>query len=459
MYSIILCGGSGTRLWPLSRKSYSKQFLRLYSDNSLIQETFFRMRGLMPASHIFVVTSHEGYFDVVRQLQEVDKDFNANQVLIEPHALNTAPAVTYAVKHLMEVEKIQPSTPIVVAPSDHYISDVSAYTKIIQDFASCINSFVGTIGITPTKPETGYGYIKKGKLLNPYFSVTEFKEKPNLEVAKGYVATGEYVWNSGVYLFTAVTFINELEKYAPRIYQHFEKPMDLFLKDFSTMPSVSLDYAISEKSDKVVVYEGDFGWNDIGSFDSLAELHEGKEDLRHVSLDSNNLFIQNGTNKIIATIGVDDLNIIDTKDGLLIHKRGSGEDVKKVVEMMKALMVKEVDHTLFGYRPWGKYEVLVDEPNHKVKKITVYQGGRLSLQSHAKRSEHWVIVKGLAGVTHGDNYRVLTENESMYIPANTKHRLENTGVGLLEVIEVQTGEYLGEDDIVRFDDEYGRATI
>ncbi len=457
MYSIILCGGSGTRLWPLSRKSYSKQFLSLYSDNSLIQETFFRMKGLMPTSHIFVVTSQDGYFDVLRQLQEVDKDFNANQILIEPRALNTAPAVTFAIKHLMEIVKIPLDSPIIVAPSDHYIADVSAYAKIIQDFATHINSYIGTIGITPTKPETGYGYIKKGKFLKPYHAVTEFKEKPALEVAKSYVATGEYVWNSGVYLFTAKTFIEELQKYAPNIFEHFEKPMELFLKDFSQMPSISIDYAISEKSDKVVVYEGDFGWNDIGSFDSLADLQGDKENTKHINIDSSNIFIHNGTNKVIATIGVDDLNIIDTKDGLLIKKRGSGEDVKKVVAMMKELKMKELDHSLFGYRPWGKYEVLIDEPNHKVKKITVYQGGRLSLQSHSKRSEHWVVVKGFAGVTHDENFRILTENESMYIPANTKHRLENKGEGLLEVIEVQTGEYLEEDDIVRFDDEYGRV--
>jgi mannose-1-phosphate guanylyltransferase/mannose-6-phosphate isomerase len=287
--------------------------------------------------------------------------------------------------------------------------------------------------------------------------VTEFKEKPSQTVAKDYMASGEYVWNSGVYLFTATTFIEELKKHAPSIHTHFEKPMKEFLKDFSLMPSISIDYAISEKSDKIVVYEGDFGWNDIGSFDSLSSLQEGREDKRHINIDSHNIFIHNGTNKVIATIGVDDLNIIDTKDGLLIKKSGTGEDVKKVVEKMKELNMKEVDHNLLGYRPWGKYEVLIGMPHHKVKKIIVYPGGRLSLQLHAKRSEHWVVVKGTAGVTNGEKYSLLSENESTYIPAGTKHRLENKGEGLLEVIEVQTGDYLEEDDIVRFDDEYGRA--
>lgn len=457
MYSVILCGGSGTRLWPLSRKSYSKQFLSLYSENSLIQETFFRMKGLMPVSHIFVVTSKDGYFDVLRQLQEVDQNFNAKQILIEPLALNTAPAITYAIKHLVEVIGIPLDVPVMIAPSDHYIADTAAYNKIVQNFALHIGSYIGTIGITPTKPETGYGYIKKGELLDPYHVVTEFKEKPNQEVAKSYMDGGQYVWNSGMYLFSATTFVEELKKHAPAIHAHFEKDMGTFLSDFSVMPSISIDYAISEKSDKVVVYEGDFGWNDIGSFDSLAELQGGKEDARHVNIDSDNIFIHNGNNKVIATIGVHDLNIIDTKDGLLIKKRGTGEDVKKVVEKMKELKMKEVDHNMLGYRPWGKYEVLVDQPNHKVKKIIVYPGGRLSLQSHSRRSEHWVIVKGIATVTHNDKQMTLKENESTFIPVNTKHRLENRAEGLLEVIEVQTGDYFEEDDIIRYDDDYDRV--
>jgi mannose-1-phosphate guanylyltransferase/mannose-6-phosphate isomerase len=457
MYSVILCGGAGTRLWPLSRKSYSKQFLSLYSENSLIQETFFRMKGLMPTSHIFVVTGKDGYFDVLRQLQEVDEHFDAKQILVEPVALNTAPAITYAIKHLVEMVKVPLTTPIMIAPSDHYIADSGAYTKIVKDFALTVGPHIGTIGITPTKPETGYGYIKKGDLIKPYHAVTEFKEKPSQEIAKSYVDSGKYVWNSGMYLFAIETFIEELKKHAPGIHEHFKKDMKTFLSDFSLMPSISIDYAISEKSDKVVVYEGDFGWNDIGSFDSLADLQDKKEDTRHINIDSHNIFIHNGNDKVIATIGVDDLNIIDTKDGLLIKKRGTGEDVKKVVEKMKELKMKEVDHNMLGYRPWGKYEVLVDQPNHKVKKIVVYPGGRLSLQSHGKRSEHWIIVKGIAGVTHGESYKIFSENESVHIPVNTKHRLENKGEGLLEVIEVQTGDYFGEDDIVRFDDEYGRV--
>ncbi len=457
MYSVILCGGAGTRLWPLSRKSYSKQFLSLYSENSLIQETFFRMKGLMPTSHIFIVTSKDGYFDVLRQLQEVDENFSSDQILIEPAPLNTAPAITFAIKHLLEVVGVVPSAPIIIVPSDHYIADTGTYNRIVQDFVTHIGPYIGTIGITPTKPETGYGYIKKGHLLNPFHAVTEFKEKPSHEVALGYLQTGQYVWNSGMYLFTAATFIEELKKHAPSIHLHFKKDMKTFLADFSVMPSISIDYAISEKSDKVVVYEGDFGWNDIGSFDSLADLNGDKEDVRHINIDSHNIFIHNGNNKVIATIGVEDLNIIDTKDGLLIKKRGTGEDVKRVVAKMKELKMKEVDHSAYGYRPWGKYEVLVDQQNHKVKKITVYPKARLSLQSHAKRSEHWVIVKGIAGVTYGEKSLILKENESTYIPLGIKHRLENKGEGLLEVIEVQTGDYLEEDDIVRFDDEYGRV--
>ncbi len=457
MYSVILCGGAGTRLWPVSRKSYPKQFLNLYGEHSLIQETFFRMKGLMPASHIFVVTNKEGYYNVLHQLQEVDKEFNANQILIEPASLNTAPAITFAVKHLLDVKKVPQNTCVLIAPSDHYIEDISGFSAIVKDFTQNIHSFIGTIGITPTKAETGYGYIRKGGLLTTYYKVNEFKEKPDEETAKKYIASGEYTWNSGMYLFSLASFVQEMKTHAPDIYKHFEKTMDEFMFNFAKMPSISIDYAISEKSSNVVVYEGNFGWNDIGSFDSLAELHQNKVNKKHVSLNSSNIFIHSTANKIVATIGVDDLNIIDTPDGLLIKKRGTGEDVKKIVEKMKEMHMAEVDHNLLGYRPWGKYEVLVDEPNHKVKKITVYKNGRLSLQSHEKRSEHWVVVKGKAGVTHGDSFLLLEENESSYIPAGTKHRLENKGEGVLEIIEVQTGSYLGEDDIVRFDDEYGRV--
>jgi mannose-1-phosphate guanylyltransferase/mannose-6-phosphate isomerase len=457
MYSVILCGGAGTRLWPLSRKSYSKQFLNLYSENSLIQETFFRMKGLMPAENIFIVTSKDGYFDVVRQLKEVDEHFDAKQVLVEPFSRNTAPAITYAVKHLLEVVGASPKDVVIVAPSDHYIKDVITYTTLIKDFVVHIGSHIGTIGVTPTKPETGYGYIKKGEPYGPYHLVTEFKEKPNEELALKYIATGEYSWNSGMYLFSLGTFVEELMQHAPDMYTYFKKDMDVFLSDFSSMPSISVDYAVSEKSNKVVVYEGDFGWSDIGSFDSLRDVQKESSDVRHISIDSQDIFIHSENDKVIATIGMSGVTIIDTKDGLLISKKGTSEDVKKVVEKMKELNMKEVDHNLLGYRPWGRYEVLVNEPSHKVKKITVYPKGQLSLQSHGKRSEHWVIVKGVAGVTHGDNYKILTENESMYIPVNTKHRLENKGEGLLEVIEVQTGNYLEEDDIVRFDDEYGRG--
>lgn len=457
MYSVILCGGSGTRLWPLSRKNYSKQFLNLYSDNSLIQETFFRMKGIMPTSNIFVVTNKDGYFNVLNQLKEVDKDFNEKQILVEPHSLNTAPAITYAIKHLKDVVKAELNSPVIILPSDHFIGDIETHNKIIKDFGSKIGGYIGTIGITPTKAETGYGYIKKGQFMSPYHKVDEFKEKPTAEVAKKYLDSGNYVWNSGMYLFAIKTYIEELKKHAPDIYKHFEKSMEMFLADFAKMPSISIDYALSEKSDKVVVYEGDFGWNDIGSFDSLADLNSDKIDGKHIGIDSKNIFIHNESNKVIATIGVDDLSIIDTRDGLLIKKSGRGEDVKRVVDAMKERNMKEVVHNLLVYRPWGKYEVLIDEPTHKVKKITVYPGAKLSLQLHNRRSEHWVVIKGKAGVVNGENYLVLRENESTFIPVKTKHRLENKNEELLEIIEVQVGDYLEEDDIVRFDDDYNRA--
>lgn len=458
MYSIILCGGSGTRLWPLSRKSFPKQFLSLYSDKSLLQETYLRMREIMPKENIFFVTNQDGLYNVFNQIKEIEKDYSKEQILIEPKSLNTAPAMAYAMKHLAEKASAPSDAPVIFLPSDHYIGNKEAYLALIKKAAQELGDQIGTIGITPTKPETGYGYIRKGEKGSGYFKVLEFKEKPGKDTAQKYLESGEYVWNSGMYLFNGATFTAELEKHAPEIYALFSQPLEKFLEKFETLPSISVDYALSEKSDNVVVFEGDFGWNDIGSFDSLAELSLQNTDPKHVDFDSKNVFVLSEAGKFVATLGVEDINVIETADSILVQKRGKAEDVKKIVDYLKENNIKELDHNLVGYRPWGKYEVLVDDSNHKVKKITVYPGAALSLQSHKRRAEHWIVVKGTAKVVNGENLLTLHENESTYIPATHKHQLSNPTGENLEIIEVQTGDYFEEDDIVRYEDVYGRPS-
>lgn len=459
MYSVILCGGSGTRLWPLSRKNYPKQFLKLYSEHSLIQETFLRMRKIMEARHIFFVTNQDGYFNVLNQIREVEKEFSEGQIIIEPKSLNTAPAIALAMKYLAEKKGIADDQPVIFLPADHFIGNQGAYLKLVQKAFAGIGEHIGTIGITPTKAETGFGYIRKGARISSeeLFEVREFKEKPDKTTAEKYVKSKEYVWNSGMYLFSSRVFTRELKEHAPEIFRVFDQAWEKFLQDFLSLPSISIDYAISEKSQNVIVFEGEFGWSDIGSFDSIAESFQKDVNKRHVNIDSKNVYVHTESNRLVATLGIENVNIIETADSILVQKQGRGDDVKKVVEYLKEKDFQEVDNNLIVHRPWGKYEVLMEHPLHKVKKITVYPQAKLSLQSHVHRAEHWVVVHGVAEAVIGEKTVTLKENESTYIPKNTKHRLGNPGETNLEIIEVQTGDYLGEDDITRYDDLYKRA--
>lgn len=458
MYSIILCGGSGTRLWPLSRKNFPKQFLKLYSDHSLLQETFLRMQKVMPEKNIFLVTNEENFFNVYNQVKDIYPEIEKNQIITEPASLNTAPAIALGVKYLTDVVKIKKDAPIIINPADHYVGKPEAFVKIVKGAMKKVGDHIGTIGITPAWAETGYGYIKKGKREGSYCILDGFKEKPDLQTARKYLESGEYVWNSGMYLFNAKTFASELKKHCSKLFSFYEKKFDDFLKNFSKLENEAIDTAISEKSKKGIVFEGDFGWSDVGSFDALADIKKqnGKVKDRHVLLDSKNVFVHSSSNRLVTTVGVEDLVVVENNDCILIHKRGRSEEVKKVVSHLKDNNYKEIEHNVEVQRPWGKYEVLIDEKNHKVKKITVHPGASLSLQSHNHRAEHWVVVKGTAKVVNGENLLVLHENESTYIPAKAKHRLENPGEVDLQIVEVQTGEYLEEDDIIRYDDIYGR---
>ncbi len=462
MYSVILCGGSGTRLWPSSRQNFPKQFLQLYSNKSLLQETFLRVGKIVKPENIFFITNKENYFNVLNQIKDVCENFDKSRIIVEPASLNTAPSIALAIKCLEEIVKIKKTDKIIFLPSDHFIKDEDSYIKLLKFAFAKIGDNIGTIGILPTKPETGFGYIRKGDLIfAPPISccrVLEFKEKPNKENAIKYVDSKEYLWNSGMYIFDTKTFTQELKMHAQDIYTLFKEGYEEFLNKFSQLSDISIDHAISEKSKKAVVFEGDFGWSDIGSFDSLAEVKNQKSKIntKHILFDSENIFIHSANDRLVATIGVNDLNIIETNDAILIQKKGMGENVKNIVSKLKKDKAKELKSSLIGYRPWGKYEILIDSAKYKVKKITVYPNGKLSLQTHKHRAEHWIVVNGSAKIINGDKKIVLKENESTFIPINTLHRLENKEKNNLEIIEVQTGNYLEEDDIVRYDDVYNR---
>jgi mannose-1-phosphate guanylyltransferase/mannose-6-phosphate isomerase len=458
MYTVILCGGSGTRLWPLSRKNFPKQFLSLYSDKSLLQETYLRMREIMPSGHIFFVTNYANFFNVFNQIKELEPGFPEKNILSEPESKNTAPAIALAVKYLAEKEKIGPDEVIVEVHSDHYIGDKEKFLALVKTAAANVGSRLGTIGITPAKPDTGLGYIHKGKKMGNWSEVLGFQEKPDLATAEKYVASGEYAWNAGMYLFTVQTFESELKLHAPEIHKIFSLPYDEFLKNFSHLPSVAIDVAVSEKTKNLIVFEGEFGWSDVGSFDVLAEILAKQKDTdpRHVEIDCRNVFVHSANSKLIATLGLEDVMVVENNDCILVLKKGKSGDVRKVVEYLKEHNHPELEDNVVSYRPWGKYEMLVDEPKHKVRKITVYSGASLNLHSHQRRAEHWVVVKGAAKIVNGDRELILNENESTFIPKLARHRLENPGKINLEIIEVQTGDYLGEDDIERFDDQYNR---
>lgn len=453
MYSVILCGGSGTRLWPLSRKNLPKQFLKLYGDKSLLQHTFNRAQKIMPLEHIFIIVNNEHYFNALDQIKEIAKEFKPENIIIEPASLNTAPAITLAVKYLTEVAKVSLDEPIIVLPADHYITEEDHFAHLITMATVILKDNWGTIGIEPTTPETGYGYIKKGHHHGAYFEVAEFKEKPTVEVAMEYVSSHEYLWNSGIYLFSLNSFVRELYAHAPQLYQTLVLGYQEFLEKFSSLPNISIDNAVSEKSQNMVVFPGNFAWSDLGSFDNLAEVNSQVVDnnTQHLNVNSENIYIHSAKNRLIATVGVKDLIIIDSNDSLLIQQRGHSGEMRQVVDILKQRQMKELEQSLLVYRSWGNYEILIAQPGYSVRKITLYPDKAFGLQAHWHRSEHWVIIKGTGLAFKDGQESFLKENESIFIPPLAKHYLKNVGRINLEIIEIQTGSYLGEDDIVRFE--------
>jgi len=454
MTNIILCGGSGTRLWPISRTLMPKQFVKLFDNKSLFQLTIQRNSELCNSQ--FIVSNAEQYFLAVDQLEELHQ--NNNKYLLEPVGRNTAPAIALACMALKKDELV------LVTPSDHLIKDEVEYKKVLEQAKelALLDNLV-TFGIKPTFAETGFGYIESNGL-----DVKAFHEKPDFETASKYLEAGNYYWNSGMFCFKAGVFLDELKKYSPEVYESSlvafnNSKKDTMIRisheDMEAIPEDSIDYAVMEKSSIVKVIPSDINWSDVGSFDSL--FNELPKDAnnntycdKHISIDSKNNLIH-VQDKYVATIDVEDLIIVDTGDALLVSKKGSSQKVKKVVNEIKKTTQLHNIH-LTGYRPWGTYTVLEDSPGYKIKRIVVKPGKRLSLQKHYHRNEHWIVVSGTATVTVGDEVKLIRPNESTYIKMGEIHRLENKGKIPIILIEAQVGEYTGEDDIVRIEDDFHR---
>jgi len=449
MTNIILCGGSGTRLWPLSRSLMPKQFVKLFEGESLFQKTVKRNQKACDAQ--FIVSNTEQYFLAVDQIEEMAiPDYKANY-LLEPIGRNTAPAIGLACLAL------DPEEIVLVTPSDHLIKDETAYLEAIEKAKSlALSDHLVTFGISPQYPETGFGYIEaKGE------EVLSFKEKPDAVTAQAYLDAGNYYWNSGMFCFKAGVFLEELKKYSPEIFEasvlaydnaKSDEMIRISHNDMSNIPEDSIDYAVMEKSNKVKVIPSDIDWSDLGSFESLDEEISSSEKV--INIDSTNNLVL--SSKQVATIDVDDLIIIDTADALLVSKKGSSQKVKQVVKRLKEENSELPNIHVTAHRPWGTYTILDESNGYKVKRIVVKPGKRLSLQKHHHRSEHWIVVSGTAIVTRGTEEYPVKANESTYIPMGEIHRLENVGKIPLVMIEAQVGEYVGEDDIVRIEDDFKR---
>jgi len=471
---VVLSGGTGTRLWPLSREHYPKQLLPLVSDDTMLQETVGRLEGIKALSAPLVICNEDHRFLVAEQLRAIDKA--ADKIILEPVGRNTAPALTLAALALAD----QPETVMLVMPADHVIQDVAAFQAAVNKGAQLAQQgYLVTFGIVPDSAETGYGYIQRSDVIDGHeaLKIKSFVEKPDRATAEAYLASGDYYWNSGMFMMTAAVWLKEITQHCPEIYQHCEQAyrngkqdIDFYRVDveaFSKCPSDSIDYAIMEKAvgetatHPAAVVPLSAGWSDVGVWSSLWQVG-AKDDQGNVikgevmaqGTENSLLF---SSHRLVATVGLKDTIVVETADALLVADRHHTQDVKKVVEWLKSQKRSEHLSHRRVHRPWGSYETIDQSERYQVKRITVNRGAALSLQMHHHRAEHWIVVKGTAHVTRDDEVFLVSENQSTYIPIGVKHRLENKGAIPLEMIEVQSGSYLGEDDIVRFDDVYGRS--
>lgn len=459
---VILAGGTGSRLWPLSRELYPKQLLNLVGSQSLLQETFSRVLELDVADPILVV-GEEHRFIAKTQVEELGK--NKIPIILEPVGRNTAPAI-YAAAHYCN-KNYQGQITLLVLPADHLVKDRAAFKKAVEKVANYSSQGkIVTFGIKPSSPETGYGYIKIGE----NGEAQSFVEKPDIATANKYLESGNYYWNSGMFAFDSKVITEQMAIHCPEICEAMKNAVEKGVEDGSffrldkesmeACPNDSIDYALMEKTDKVVVVPADLGWSDIGSWNALWEVSEKNEkgnvfigDV--IGKDVENCLIRSH-HALVAAVGLRDTIVVETADAVMVAPMGKSQDVKKVVEHLKLEKRDEYQLHRTVYRPWGSYTILEEQEQFKIKRITVQPKVKLSLQKHHHRSEHWVVVKGTAKVTCGEKVFLVTENQSTYIPCGEKHRLENPGVIPLELIEVQNGSYLGEDDIVRYDDDFGR---
>ncbi|RJG42697.1 mannose-1-phosphate guanylyltransferase/mannose-6-phosphate isomerase [Motilimonas pumila] len=463
VFPVILSGGCGSRLWPVSRKHYPKQFLKLASEHTMLQDTALRLKGY---NSPIAVCNESHRFILAEQLQQIGHQPAA--IILEPVARNTAPAIALAA---LAAQELNENAMLVVLPADHVIEDQEAFQSAVEvALEEAKNDTLVTFGIIPTKPETGFGYIQAHEQKTTVSRIARFVEKPDQKTAQAYLDSGDYYWNSGMFVFKADAFLKELKKHDNAIYQAAASAFqnaasDLdFVRvnsdDFMLSPNDSIDYAVMEKTDKGMVLPINVGWNDVGSFSAIWDIRAkdaaGNVQMGDVvNIDSNNCLVQS-ENQFIATIGVDDLIVIGTKDSVLVAHKDKVQDVKKVVQYLE--QTKRCEHLLHRevHRPWGKYDSIDNGKRYQVKHITVKPGASLSQQMHHHRAEHWVVVSGTAIVEINEKEQLLSENESAYIPLGATHRLTNPGKINLELIEVQSGSYLGEDDIVRFDDVFGR---
>jgi mannose-1-phosphate guanylyltransferase len=469
---VILSGGSGSRLWPVSREASPKPFMRLGEGESLLRMTFERACALAGAGEVVTVTNRDHLF---RTCDEYGRGEIGGTIMLEPFGRNTAPALAMAAIEVRE--RHGPDAVLLMLAADHLIRDRAAFARDVEQAAALAREgLLVTFGIPPTRPETGFGYIELGEpVAEGAYRARKFVEKPFLELAEKYVASGNYLWNSGMFCFTAGAILAALEEHQPALSEQARaawkactnrlergaRVVEIDAGSFERLPDISIDFAVMEKAANVAVVKATFDWSDIGSWNAIHDVlgsdAEGNGIVGEAILvDVTNTYIQS-EDRLVAAVGVDNLVVVDTPDALLVADRAHSQDVKRVVEQLRVRQHESVKVHRTVARPWGTYTVLEEGPGFKIKRIVVKPGQSLSLQMHHHRSEHWVVVNGTARVTNGEQVMFVRKNESTYIPAGNKHRLENPGMLDLVMIEVQSGDYLGEDDIVRFQDNYGRA--
>jgi mannose-1-phosphate guanylyltransferase/mannose-6-phosphate isomerase len=473
VYAIILAGGSGTRFWPLSRELYPKQFLKISGPQTLLEQAIHRLDGLIPPDRTYVV-ANEKYVQDIQVLFRDSSSKAGPSVLIEPAGKNTAPAIGLAAVHL---ERKDPEAMMAVFPADHLIKKTKPFVQALKSAAVVAEQgCLVTLGIKPASPETGYGYIRAGSRLAvpgsrkaKVYWVDAFVEKPDRATAKKYLKSGRYFWNSGIFVWKVSAVLKEIERFLPALYKQLMMIKEAIGTDrqetttqqaYAQLDSISIDYGVMEKAKRAAMIVADIGWTDLGSWTAIEEV--AKADRGGNVLAGNVLDMESqhsiiyGDKRLVATIGLENMIVVDSPDATLVCPKDRAQDVKKLVEQLKKRGAQEQYVHRTVYRPWGSYTVLEEDQGYKIKRLEVKPGARLSLQHHNHRSEHWVVVSGVARVTCGERVYDVKANESTYIPMRTRHRIENPGNQPLQIIEVQNGSYLGEDDIVRFDDDYGR---